>query len=355
MDPNMGNLQGAGLEKGDLSPQPLRESLTQFAQSAGLSYDPNASFVGATFSYDSGFNDLLGDVGYGVNGANWNTDGSTANNTYIPGYFQGQKPVLGHGPLMTADLFKKRYLSGFDNLVAQYGDFSDQFDYFMASAIGAIEAKLGLFLYPRVIVTDPIQRGFRPGIDYDLGVRELDFNASDFYNWGWMTLQYGPIMKINQIQLTYPTGAEVLKFPGSWVKAQPLSRQVRLIPPQGSLSQMMIGPGGFLILLIGGMAQNMPALIFADFVVGMWPFPQQIVHAIAMQTAIYFLEAFSDMVSGGMREYEVNVGSIRTSKIFTNKDSLTFAPRITRYEKQIDQILFDFQNAFFNSNDLFVV
>lgn len=364
MNPSLGNLQGAGFEKGDLSPRPFRESLSRYAKSVGLSYtspsdelgfDPNASFVGTTFTYDTGFSDLLGDVGYGPLGPNWNSDGTTSSNTYIPGYFEGQKPVLGHPALMTVDQFRRRYLPGLDTIIAQYGDLSQQFDYFMATAISAMEAKLGLFLYPRVVITDPIQRGFRPGIDYDLAIRELDFNATDFYNWGWMTLPYGPIMETNQLQLTYPTGAEILKFPGSWVKTQPLSRQVRLVPPQGALSELVIGPGGFLVMLIGGMMTNVPALIFADFVVGMWPFPQQIIHAIAMQTAIYFFEVFSDIVSQGMREYQVDVGSIRTMKRFSDKGSeLAFAPRINRYEKQVNQTLFDFQNAYFNSSDLFV-
>ena len=79
-----------------------------------------------------------------------------------------------------------------------------------------------------------------------------------FYNWGWMTLQYGPVMQINQIQLTYPTGAEILKFPNSWIKPQPLSRQLRLVPPQGALSELVIGPGGFLVLLIGGRNGHLP-------------------------------------------------------------------------------------------------
>lgn len=88
----------------------------------------------------------------------------------------------------------------------------------------------------------------------------------------------------------------------------------------------------------------------------MWPFPQQLIHAVGMQTAIYFLEIFSDMASQGMREFVVEVGGIRTMKRFSDPDSrrgasLAFAPRINQYEKQINQLIYDFQNAYFRSLD----
>ncbi len=76
-----------------------------------------------------------------------------------------------------------------------------------------------------------------------------------------------------------------------------------------------------------------------------------------MQTAVYFLEIFSDMASQGMREYVAEVGGIRTMKRFSDPDSrrgasLAFAPRINQYERQIDRIILDFQNSYFASLDL---
>lgn len=80
-----------------------------------------------------------------------------------------------------------------------------------------------------------------------------------------------------------------------------------------------------------------------------------------MQTAIHFLEIFSDMESQGMREYSVDSGDgIRVMKRFSDPDSrsgaaLAFGPRIKRYQQQIDQVIFDFQQAFFSSTDIFGV
>ncbi len=38
-----------------------------------------------------------------------------------------------------------------------------------------------------------------------------------FFNWGWNTLQYGPIMQINNFNMVYPTGQQILNIPMSWV------------------------------------------------------------------------------------------------------------------------------------------
>ena len=105
---------------------------------------------------------------------------------------------------------------------------------------------------------------------------------------------------------------------------------------------------------------DMPALLFTDYTVGMWPFPQQLIHAIGLQTTVHFLEIFSDMVSQGMREYTATVGNVHMSKRFSDPDSrkgasLAFAPRINQYEKDISQILYDFQNAYFRTSDIFAV
>lgn len=261
----------------NLSLSVVQSSLTQTAQQYGLTYDPNQTFTGAKFGYDttaapptdpnqpyaiSDYSDLWGDVGYGPLGPQFDQAGISTQNVYVPGYFSSQKPVLGHPPVMTLDFFKRTYMRGLERFTSQMADMDAQFSYFLDTAVGAMEAKMGMFLYPRTIACDATERGFRPGVDFDIEEREIDFIASDWFNWGWMSLRYGPVMQITNMNLVYPTGAEILKIPMSWVKPQMLSRQLRLVPPQGALSQVVVGPGGFLTMLIGGMMMDMPALIF---------------------------------------------------------------------------------------------
>ena len=39
--------------------------------------------------------------------------------------------------------------------------------------------------------------------------RELDYNAGEFYSWGWIQLRHKPLMSIQRISLVYPTGQEM--------------------------------------------------------------------------------------------------------------------------------------------------
>lgn len=210
-----------GLNPGDKSPEAFRSAMesSPLMTSQGFSWNPESSFQATTFNF--GFNNtaenLWGDLGYGPNGANFDIAGSEQQNVYIPGFFGRSKLALQRPPIMSHDVFKNRYLLGLEKFLGKFGDLKDAFDYFFDVAVGEIEAKLGLFLYPRVIITDALERGFRPGIDFDLEVREQDFNASDFFNWGWGTLQYGPLMSITQMQIVYPTGQQILKIPNTWI------------------------------------------------------------------------------------------------------------------------------------------
>lgn len=193
---------------------------------------------------------------------------------------------------------------------------------------------------------DGIQRGYRPGVDFDLDTRELDFDAKQWFNWGFMQLAYTPIMQIISVNLVFPTGQEILNIPGSWLKPKPLSGQVQILPPQGALSQIMLGPGGQLVMLLGGMIDNLPAIIFVDYVVGMWPIPDILIHAISMQTAIHLFTLASDVVSKGQMGTEAEMeGVVSERRQYVNDSGKqAFEGRIQRYKKEIDRIILAWGN-----------
>lgn len=161
-----------------LEPEWLRATLSTWATQNNLTWNPNATAPSSTFTYNNDSN-IWGDIPYGPLGANFESAGIGTQNVYVPGYFSGQKPVLGHPAVMTADFFRKMYMNGFQSYIAQTPDFDQQFSYFLDVAVAQLEAKLGLVLYPRVIITDAVERGFIPGVDFDWEVREQDFIASD--------------------------------------------------------------------------------------------------------------------------------------------------------------------------------
>lgn len=178
----------------NISLEATQQAILQMAQQYGFTYDPQQTFTGSKFGYDttssppidanqpyaiSDYSNLWGDVGYGPLGQNFDIAGVNTQNVYVPGYYSGQKPVLGHPPVMTLDFFKRTYMRGLERFTSQMADMEQQFTYFLDTAVGAMEAKMGLFLYPRTIICDGVERGFRPGVDFDIEEREIDFIAED--------------------------------------------------------------------------------------------------------------------------------------------------------------------------------
>lgn len=161
--------------------------------------------------------ELWGSIGEGPNGYNWNINGSPLVNPYVPGWFADQPPVLQFPPAFTESQFRARHLFGFESLIAQWPNWLEVFQSFYGQALDAVEADFGGYIYPRLILTDGLERGFTPGVDFDLEEREYDFNASSFYRWGWMNLRYGPLMAILNMNMVYPTGQLILQFPPAWI------------------------------------------------------------------------------------------------------------------------------------------
>ncbi len=187
---------------------------------------------------------------------------------------------------------------------------------------------------------DGLERGFTPGVDFDLEEREYDFNASNFYHWGWMNLRYGPLMAILNMNMVYPTGQMILQFPPAWIKPQMLSSQIRLVPPQGAISEVVLGPGGYMVMLVGGTLTDMPALIFVDYIAGMWPIPAQLIRAIELRLALMVFPVLSDAIAKGRADVMTTVDNVHYKQLFTTRSDVQgLTGRMTRYIQEYGQIL----------------
>lgn len=280
---------------------------------------------------------IWGNIGEGPEGYQWNVNGSVTSNAYIPGYFgDEQPPVLQFPPLFTQREFESRHLFGFQSLLSQWSEWSNVYHTFYHQAVDAIEQAFGGFIYPRLILTDGIERGFRPGIDFDLEEREYDFNAQQFYHWGWMRLRYGPVMSILNLNMVYPTGQMILDFPPAWIKPQMLSGEIRLVPPQGAISQVVLGPGGYLVMLVGGTMTDMPALLFCDYIAGMWPIPQGLKRAIELRLALMVFPVLSDAIAKGRSDVVTTVDQVQYRRLFTTRSDVQgLSGRMNQYQAEM--------------------
>jgi hypothetical protein len=333
-------IQGAYFDFGETpSPIPNQKSQVQLPPNSGpTQFMQGGSYPGGIDQISSSAGSLWGNLGVGPLGFDWNINGLSTSNVYVPGYFSKQPPVFGIPEIIPPTQFWRDFMPGLDPFVQTFPTFEDTYRRYRDAAIANLEAKLGVFIVPRVILTDGVERGYRPGVDFDLEEREYDFNAQEFYSWGWTQLRYTPVMSIIQMTMVYPTGQVILALPPSWIKPQMLSGQIRLVPPQGALSQIVLGPGGYLVMLIGGMFTDMPALIFIDYIAGMYPIPANIELAIGMQTAIDIFPVISNMVSQGREEIQSRVEDVEEMERFQSK-MLAFGPAITQWRNRVEEIV----------------
>ncbi len=109
---------------------------------------------GGYFNFGNGDKDsdgsVWGNIGTGVNGYDWSTNGSPLINPYVPGYFNKQKPVLNFPDPMSREEFENRYLMGLGHLIDKNRAWDDTFHYFWDTAVADLEARLGNFIYPRL-------------------------------------------------------------------------------------------------------------------------------------------------------------------------------------------------------------
>ncbi len=85
---------------------------------------------------------------------------------------------------------------------------------------------------------------------------------------------------------------------------------------------------------------SMPALIFVDYISGMWPIPQQLIHAIAMQTAVNIFPVLSDAVAQGRAETVAKIQTIEERNLYVTRSELqAFQGRINNYQKEINRVV----------------
>ena len=72
------------------------------------------------------------------------------------------------------------------------------------AAIGEAEQRLGVFMKPTVVATNPHERGLVEGVDYDVEDHPYDYDAGQYRQYGFLPLRNKPI-PVSYTHLTLPT------------------------------------------------------------------------------------------------------------------------------------------------------
>lgn len=211
------------------------------------------------------------------------------------------------------------------------------------SAIANIERRLGIFLKPTVIMSNPDERGLTEGTDYDKEEPAYDFDAKNYGNWGFLQLKERPVQKLLGMKLVYPNGATIVDFMQSpkWIKLYKSAGQVHLVPYAGDptiLSAM--GTGGY-AFVTGQINRNMPQMLYVDYVAGypLGQIPADIRNAVAKQAAIEVLTIAGDAVMQGITSVSTSIdGLSENTSTAVSADATLYSAHINKYQKDIDNL-----------------
>lgn len=150
----------------------------------------------------------LNNLPSGPNGINMSQVGYGGENVYQDAYSPLHPPILRPTVesrlIMPVEDYKRRYFFGLDLRPKPNGQevFNDNdIVYYQDVAVSYLERELGIFIYPRVIKCRAPERGYVYGTDYDISEPEMDYDAREFYQWGYMQLRHYPLMKVDMINL----------------------------------------------------------------------------------------------------------------------------------------------------------
>jgi hypothetical protein len=108
-------------------------------------------------------------------------------------------------------------------------------EHFIYAAIKNVERKLGVFLKPTIIVTNPLERGLVEGFDYEVAEPAYDYDAKAYANWGFLQLRERHVQSLQSLKLVLPNGQIIVDFltRPEWVKLYPKEAQIQIVPYAG--------------------------------------------------------------------------------------------------------------------------
>jgi hypothetical protein len=166
-----------------------------------------------------------------------------------------------------------------------------------------------------------------------------DYVSSDYMNFGLITLNHRPILKITQYLIIYPDTGQTTDFPLEWVQAdmEGINGVIQLVPGVGSANSFIIGVGNNLLPLIFRTADFLPDLFKISYYSG-FPnnkCPQNLLQIIGKKAAIDIMTLVSNAILGqGALTQSLSIDGMSQS---IGKLPFIYEKQIALYRKQIEE------------------
>ena len=207
--------------------------------------------------------------------------------------FVNDKGVGNHsytqvGPLITVEKLKETYLFGKTYFTNEVGEkISDEtIQEFINYAVSLVEHDLDIAVMPRT------------------KVEFKDYNANDYMEWGYFTLNNYPVLEIESFRVVYMKNAlefeQVLEIPAEWIRLDPESGIIRLIPSSRFPGRLAIGSGGAFFPELFNRSSMVPHMWEITYKHGFEPgcVPKLVNSVIGMLAAVSTLNVLGDLIIG---------------------------------------------------------
>ena len=231
-------------------------------------------------------------------------------------------------PLITPAQLKARYLFGVEIVDSEGNELPNKtLQTYINNAVSLLEHDLGIFIKPQMIE------------------EQKDYYANDYFNWGYMRLNYGPVICLTRMTIAYlrdvdPATGElresaVLDIPREWIRLSGDDGDiVRLLPNNKFPSRLQVEAGGSFFPELFRRHSHVPDLWIINYEVGFkdGKIPVLMNQVIGLLAAVQALSIAGNLVLGaGIAGSSLSIDGLSQS-IQTTQSAENSAYSATRKE-----------------------
>jgi hypothetical protein len=236
--------------------------------------------------------------------------------------------------LVTAEQVKKEYLFGLEDFVDEKGNIADAalVQKYINAATSWLEHELDIAIMPRK------------------QEEHKDYYANDYVDWGYISLNRIPVISIDQMRVVYMRGLDqsgnvdletVLDIPANWIRLDPDTGIIRLIPNNKFPARLQVDSGGSFWPELFRRHQMVPNMWVVNYTWGFRPgcIPLIINQIIGMYAATLYLYNISDVAPLGAGVAAASIGMDGLSQSITttaSAENMTLQAKI----RSLQQFLF---------------
>ena len=253
------------------------------------------------------------------------SDDKTVNSRFV-----GNTNYTQVEPLLTVEKLKNTYLFGTLHFPDSNGKelTDDDIQTFINNAISMLEMALDIAVMPRK------KREYK------------DYFLNDYYEWGYMKLNNYPVIDIESIDMVYnksqPNGDDfdaVVEIPKQWIRLDPDTGIVRLIPSNRFPSQLQIGANGSFFPDIFRRNSHVPHMWRINYTHGFREgcVPSALNAAIGLIASIFVMNILGDLIQGaGIAGTSISLDGLSQSiQTTASAENHGFSAKVKDYARQL--------------------